>query len=330
LHIPDNYLSPLTCAVMTAAMLPVWHVSVRKVRAELPRTLVPQLGIGAAFTFLLMMFNVPAPGGTTVHAVGGTLLAALLGPWAACIAVSVALLMQALLFGDGGILAYGANCFNLAFVVPCTGYFIFRFLGGSLRSERAGLFRLGLGAYLSLNLAALCAAIEFGLQPAIARDPAGLPLYCPYPLALTIPGMMLPHLLVAGFVEAFFTVAVFSFLRRVEPASGHPGGATGGRSSWGLLVGLIALCPLGLLAHGTAWGEWGVAGIREALVGGKRLAQVPAGMTQGFGLRAAWQDYALLGLPRWAGYLWSALAGTAILLIFFKLFSLWQRAGAKA
>ena len=107
MHIPDNYLTPETCAFMAAAMVPVWTISVRKVKEETSKPKMPLLGIGAAFSFLLMMTNVPLPGGTTGHAVGGTLIALLLGPFSACIAVTVALLIQAPLFGDGGILAFG-------------------------------------------------------------------------------------------------------------------------------------------------------------------------------------------------------------------------------
>ena len=107
MHIPENYLSPSTCAVMTAAMLPAWGYSINKIRTEIPKAKMPLLGIGAAFSFLGMMFNVPLPGGTTGHAVGGTLIAILTGsPAAGCISVSIALLIQALLFGDGGILAF--------------------------------------------------------------------------------------------------------------------------------------------------------------------------------------------------------------------------------
>src|SRR5665647_3335138 len=90
MHIPDNYLSPSTCAVMAAAMIPVWTVAVKKVKAEITNAKMPLLGIGAAFSFLLMMFNVPLPGGTTGHAVGGTLIAILIGPFSACISVTVA------------------------------------------------------------------------------------------------------------------------------------------------------------------------------------------------------------------------------------------------
>ena len=105
MHIPDNYLSPQTDAVMAVAMVPVWIHCIKKVRATLDREHMAFLGICAAFSFLLMMFNVPLPGGTTGHAVGGALIALLLGPEAAAIAVSVALALQALLFGDGGGMA---------------------------------------------------------------------------------------------------------------------------------------------------------------------------------------------------------------------------------
>src|SRR5574344_2447309 len=137
MHIPENYLSPSTCAVMGAAMLPVWLMAVQKVRQEIPKEKLPLLGIGAAFSFLSMMFNIPLPGGTTGHAVGATLLAVLLGPWSACLAVSIAPFVQALFFGDGGILAFGANCFNMAFVLPFVGYGICALIRKYWKSDKA-------------------------------------------------------------------------------------------------------------------------------------------------------------------------------------------------
>ena len=90
-----------------------------------------------------MMFNIPVPGGTTAHGVGATLIAIVLGPWAAVIGVSVALIIQALFFGDGGILAIFANCFNMAIVMPFVGYGLYRLLAGSIGPpvEPAGLGR---------------------------------------------------------------------------------------------------------------------------------------------------------------------------------------------
>lgn len=96
MHIPDNYLSPATCGVMFAAATPVLAVSLSKTKQQLTkkRELAPMLGICASLSFLVMMFNVLIPGGTTAHAVGATLLAILVGPYAACVAVTVALLLQ--------------------------------------------------------------------------------------------------------------------------------------------------------------------------------------------------------------------------------------------
>ena len=86
--------------------------------------------MAAAFSFLIMMFNVPIPGGTTGHAVGAGIIAILLGPWTAVIAVSVGLIIQAIVFGDGGITAIGANCFNIAVVMPFVSYGVFRLIRG--------------------------------------------------------------------------------------------------------------------------------------------------------------------------------------------------------
>jgi len=90
MHIPDGYLGPATCGVFYAVMLPIWTAASRIVKRTLKIRQVPLLAIGAAFSFVIMMFNVPIPGGSTGHAVGGVLIAILLGPWAACVAITVA------------------------------------------------------------------------------------------------------------------------------------------------------------------------------------------------------------------------------------------------
>jgi cobalt/nickel transport system permease protein len=327
MHILDNYLSPATCAVMTAAMIPVWTVSIRKVKRDLPSSKIPLLGIGAAFTFLVMMFNIPVPGGTTAHAIGGTLIAALLGPWAACIAVSVAVLIQALLFGDGGILAYGANCFNMAFVIPFLGYFIFTFFRERVLGDRGELISLGVASYLAIVASALCVAIEFGLQPVLAKDAVGLPLYCPYPLAVSVPAMLIPHMTVAGFVEAFFTVGVFGFIKRVSPSTVYEGSEKRIHVVYGVLVALACLSPLGLLASGTAWGEWRLEQLKTMTVGGPGLASMPSRMVQGVHLNVAFPDYAVAGVSPLFGYVLSAVAGGAFLIVVFKLLGLMRKQG---
>src|SRR3954468_13853172 len=125
MHIPDGYLSPSTCAGLYAAATPFWYVAMNRVRAKLATQAVPLLAVFSAFSFVLMMFNLPLPGGTTGHAVGIGISAIVLGPWMSMLAISVALLVQAIFFGDGGISAYGANCFNMAVagsLVACSVY----------------------------------------------------------------------------------------------------------------------------------------------------------------------------------------------------------------
>ena len=337
MHIPENYLAPATCAVMTAAMLPVWGHAIHKIKIEMPKEKLPMLGAGAAFSFLAMMFNVPLVGGTTGHAVGGTLIALLFGPDAACIGVSIALLIQAILFGDGGILAYGANCFNMAFVLPYVGYAIYRLLlrllAGKNRKQTTGkqLVAAGIGSYVGINVAALCAAIEFGVQPWIFRDEAGNALYCPYDLSVSIPAMMIPHLLVAGFVEAAFTVAVYAYVKKTAPALTYDRireeiPVENKKKSYmpifALIAVLIAATPLGLLATGTAWGEWGADEIAEVETAGSALGYTPQGLANGWSLSSLMPDYGLEGMNEVAAYILSALLGVALLIIFFKLVSI--------
>src|SRR5512136_1134184 len=125
MHIPDGYLSPLTCLVMFLLVLPFWYRGIQRMRQTMNARSVPLIALLAAFSFVIMMFNVPLPGGTTGHAVGATLAAIVLGPEIATIAVSIALIIQAFFFGDGGILAIGANCFNMAVVIPYVAYAIY-------------------------------------------------------------------------------------------------------------------------------------------------------------------------------------------------------------
>jgi len=306
---------------MAAVMVPVWAVSIKKVKKEITKAKMPQLGVGAALCFLMMMFNVPVPGGTTAHAVGGTLIAVLLGPHSACISVTVALLVQALLFGDGGILAFGANCFNMAFVLPFFGYFIYKFIKDRTSSKKGEYIGMAIGSYFGIVLASLCAAIEFGLQPLLFKTAAGQPLYCPYPLAVSIPAMVIPHMVVVGFIEALFTVYIFSFVKRVSPDMVFEGDKKKTKSILGLVAALICLSPIGLLATGTAWGEWGADEIAAVVNGGNSLGYTPPGMTSGLNYSALLSDYSVSGLPDFVGYIISALLGVAVLIIVFKIIS---------
>ena len=322
MHIPENYLSPSTCAVLTAAMAPVWYMSVQKVRKELPAEKLPLLGVAAAFSFLAMMFNIPLPGGTTGHAVGGTLIALLFGPYAACLSVSVALIVQAVFFGDGGILAIGANCFNMAFLLPFLGYYIYHALRKVLSSEGAAPVCAAVAGYVGINAASLATAIEFGIQPLLFTNELGQALYCPYPLSISIPAMMAGHLTIFGLAEAVFTGAMLAYLTRTAPAFSSVSGRHADKkigASIAALLALIILCPLGLIAEGTAWGEWGTEEMAELTETGVPLGYTPSGMLEGFSLDVWFPDYAISGMPDTFAYILSAVIGTALLVITFKL-----------
>jgi cobalt/nickel transport system permease protein len=321
MHIPDNYLSPSTCVVMGTVMIPIWRIAVKKVKNELTKKRIPLMGIGAAFSFMVMMFNIPLPGGTTGHALGATLVALLLGPWAACISVTIALLVQAVIFGDGGILAFGANSFNMAFIAPFVGYYTYNLIKGRIKSDKGTYVAIFISAYLALNVAALFTAIEFGIQPLLFKDGLGLPLYAPYPLSISIPAMIIPHLAIAGVLEGIITAGVYGFIKKVSPGIIYEGMKIKMKPVYGLLIGMVCLSPLGLLATGSAWGEWGPESINSVVTKGKTLGFTPKGMEKGFSFRALMPDYSMGGISDILGYVLSAIAGVAIIIIILKLIS---------
>lgn len=336
MHIPENYLSPATCAVLTVAMVPVWVHAVKSVKNEMPKEKISMIGVGAAFSFIGMMFNVPLPGGTTGHAVGATLIASVLGPNAACLAVSIALLLQALLFGDGGILSFGANCINMAFAMPFLGYFLYKLILKALSKGEAPktshrLISAAIGSYAGINIAAFLAAIEFGIQPYLFHNELGQALYCPYGLNISIPSMMIGHLTIFGLAEVIFTVAILAFICKLSPSLLAEDTSIKSEKKELLPVGillaaLVALVPLGLLAEGTAWGEWGADEIAEVTNKGVALGYTPQGLENGWSLESLIPDYSMEGVPEVAGYILSAIIGIAILVIVFRLLSALKKA----
>ena len=323
MHIPDNYLSPASCAVLAVAAAPVVGLSITKVKAQLKenKELAPMLGIAASLSFLLMMFNVPIPGGTTAHAVGGVLLSILIGPYAASLALSVALFLQALLFGDGGIIALGANIFNMAIAMPFVGYAVYHFFRKQ-NHETAGVL---VGSYVGINVAAFLTAIELGIQPIIATQ-GGEPLYNPYGLAVTIPAMMVTHLTIAGAVEVFFTYVIYRFVKQVAPQELYTPTSVNTTSFVKkiryVLIALVVLSPLGLLAEGTAFGEWSADELAEM------MTNVPAGIENGFSFEALFSDYTIPGTNIAVGYILSAITALLIFYILGKMIRTMN--GAKA
>jgi cobalt/nickel transport system permease protein len=313
---------------MFGAAAPFWCVALNRVKRMLNTRMIPLLAVFAAFAFVIMMFNLPLPGGTTGHAVGMGVASIVLGPWASMIAISVALVIQAVFFGDGGITTIGANCFNMAIAGSLVAYAVYRGLArrASIGSRRR-MLAAGIAGYAAINIAALCTAIEFGIQPLLFHDASGAPLYAPYGLSISIPAMMLGHLSFAGLAELVISSGLVAWLQKVDPSLlrltapdapdvDHPAPPREDRSFWPaawklwLALGiLVVLTPLGILAVGTAWGEWSPADFSSG--------RVPRGLAS---LSALWTAPLTRYAPSFVrspslGYLLSAMAGVGLIVV---------------
>jgi cobalt/nickel transport system permease protein len=337
MHIPDGYLSPVTSIIMFILVLPFWVRGVQKLREKMTAKNIPIVALFAAFSFVVMMFNVPLPGGTTGHAVGGALAAIILGPEIATIAVSIALVIQAFFFGDGGILAIGANCFNMAVVLPYVSYYIYQAIvkNEAINSKRR-IIGSAVGAWAGLTIASFFAAVEFGIQPLLWHAADGTPLYAPYPLSVSIPAMVIPHALIASVVEALITGLVVAYLMRAnQPAleivnkaqiAPETNSFARWRTLWIGLAALIVITPIGLLAPGTAWGEWGAEQFTNL-----GLPFIPKGLQQLSGLWSApMPDYDITALGNAnLGYILSAVVGILVIVGVVWLFSILVTSGKK-
>jgi len=339
MHIPDGYLGPSTCVALYGGAAPFWWIALRRMKRALHTRMVPLLSLFSAFSFIVMMFNLPLPGGTTGHAVGVAIATIVLGPWAAILAISIALGIQAVFFGDGGITAIGANCFNMAVVGSMVSYAVYRAIAGRapIGSARR-VAAAGIAGYVAINVSALVAAFEFGIQPALYHDASGAPLYAPYPLHIAIPAMMIGHLTVAGLAEMVVSAGVVAYLQRAEPGllkATAPGAAMGDvpvargmdamKPLWIALAVLMILTPLGILAAGSAWGEWTPQDFASGHAGPPSAA--PAGLER---LSSFWTA----PMPRYApsflhspsfGYLLSAMSGTGLIILICTLWAWFAR-----
>jgi cobalt/nickel transport system permease protein len=216
MHIPDGYLGPQTYLPLYGVFIATISLAVKKLKEKLTIKLVPFLGMASAFAFLIMMFNFPVPGGTSGHAVGATIIALILGPWAAIVSVSVALIIQALVFGDGGITALGANCVNMAVIMPLVGILVFKIIAGKSDKKLRLSTSAFIAGYISLNVSALVTGIEFGIQPLIATTSTGQALYSPFPLNIAVPAMALEHLVFFGFIEGLVTMLLFNYFYKTN------------------------------------------------------------------------------------------------------------------
>lgn len=204
LHIPDGFLSVPVALLGWALAAVMIALALRQTRDSLGERQIPLMGILAAFIFAAQMINFPVAGGTSGHLLGGTLAAILLGPWAAVLVMTSVVTVQALLFQDGGLLALGFNIVNMGILTAFIGYALYdvirRAAGDSPRARAIGA---GLGAWVSVEAAAIATA----LQLAISKTS---------PLDVALPAMASVHALI-GIGEALITVGALAFVLQTRP-----------------------------------------------------------------------------------------------------------------
>lgn len=207
MHIPDGFLSVGISILMYIISIGVLVWSWRKARATYSKSLASLLAISSAFVFSAQMINFPIAYGTSGHLVGGTFLAVLLGPYAAILGMTIVLLMQALFFADGGLLAFGANMFNMA-IIGGLSFFIIRILAG--KTEKGGRFYVGVfvASWLSVVLGAIACGLEIGVSPVFSQAGG---------VSVTVPAMLFWHVLI-GLGEAAITATLITSLHRLSPA----------------------------------------------------------------------------------------------------------------
>lgn len=234
MHVPDGLLSlPIAILCWIIAAILVW-IAVRRTKGELGERQVPLMGVMAAFIFAAQMINFPVAGGTSGHLLGGALAAITLGPWAAMLVMTSVIIVQALLFQDGGLVVMGANILNMGLLTVLVSYGLYRATSSRSRGVRLGV--AGVAAWLSVMAAALATSIQLWLSGTARLD-------------FVVPAMLAVHALI-GLGEALITVAAMAFILRTRPDM-LESPAAGARHGVGWIVigmllslGVVALAPL--------------------------------------------------------------------------------------
>ena len=211
MHIPDGLLNPTTIIFLWLIVIGVMILGYFKIgkifEKEDSEKIIPYIGVLAAVIFAFQFVNYPVPGGTSGHLIGGTLIAVILGPWASVIVLFLVLVVQSL-FGDGGILALGANAFNMGIIGGIFGFYIVVFIvkilnKTSLKKELKITIATAIGAYISIILAAFICSIELGISGTV-------------PFEIAIPTMVYWHLFI-GIGEAIISALIISYIYKVKP-----------------------------------------------------------------------------------------------------------------
>lgn len=245
LHIPDGFLSVAISVVCWVVTLITLYFAVQKAQNKFDERLVPLAGIMAAFIFAAQMLNFPVAGGTSGHFIGAALATIVLGPWLGILVMAAVIILQALLFQDGGLVVMGANVLVMGVVPAFVGYGLTRSFLNRPKGQRLAV--IAVASWLSIMAAAFITALLLWLSGTSA-------------LGVVVPAMLGIHALV-GIGEALITAAAYAFIVQTRPELVERGKTSGGRN-WvvgGVLIALFVVF-FAPLASGSPDGlEW-VAG----------------------------------------------------------------------
>jgi len=203
MHIPDGFMdlkTVVTTGIISAGGL---GASIYKVKKIFKARTIAIMGVLAALIFALQMINFSIPGGTSGHLLGGALSSIVVGPFGGSIVLSVVLIVQALIFNDGGITALGANIFNMAIIGVFSSYLIYYLIRKISRSKVNFYIAIAAASWFSVVLASFFAALELGISGT-------------YEMAVTLKAMVLVHMVI-GVGEAIITTSVIAFVDRIRP-----------------------------------------------------------------------------------------------------------------
>lgn len=202
MHIPDGFLAANT-------WVPAWIISIgglgyciKRAQTVLKEKLIPLMGVVAAFIFAAQMLNFPVAGGTSGHLLGGVLAAVLLGPFAGAVVIAIVLIIQCLVFQDGGITTLGANIFNMAIIGAAGGYYIYDIIRKGIGGNKGIIIGTAVASWLSVVIASSFCALELTFSGTS-------------PLQVALPAMALVHMLI-GIGEALISCLVVSFILKTR------------------------------------------------------------------------------------------------------------------
>jgi cobalt/nickel transport system permease protein len=206
MHIPDGFLDPAVI-ILTYVLLVIYGVfAFKRIRRTLNTENTPLVSVLSASIFAAQMLNWPIPGGTSLHFVGGALAGVMLGPWLGFLTMFIVLIVQCLVFHDGGITALGANSLNMAIIDVLIGYAIYRLTVRVFKSkDPSRMLAAFLGGWLGITIAGLACGLEIGYSQTF-----------PYGVSITVPIMTGWHAAL-GVIEGTITALTIAYLRKRAP-----------------------------------------------------------------------------------------------------------------